>query len=92
MTGSEALEKLLPVFSRYYTINRETPVSPFAAEADFRLHNENYFLIRSAKFAEQDSNEFVYFALTGTLSPEEVLSLGETAWNDGMKKTDPKPM
>ena len=62
MDVSQALEKLLPAFRQYYTINNDTPTQPFVAEAEFRSHNEQYFLVRSAHIADIDSNEFVYFA------------------------------
>ena len=57
----QALEQVLDAYKKYYTINRETPVSPFLAEAEFRLHDEQYFLIRSARISEVDSRELVFF-------------------------------
>ena len=49
MTKSEALEKVLLSFKRYYNIKQEDVTEPFAAEAEFRTHDEHYFLVKSAK-------------------------------------------
>lgn len=88
MTRQEALEKLLTAHSGYYTINRENPSAPFAAEAEFRLHDEQFFLIRSAKISEVDSREYVFFALTDTLDPETFRKLEETAWKTGLSRVE----
>ena len=56
------LEKLIGSYEQYYDINRETPVEPFVAEATFKSHGEEYFLIRSAKINEMDSSETAFFA------------------------------
>ena len=89
MQISEALEKLLPAFGQYYTINKDTPVTPFAAEAEFRSHNEQYFLVRSAHIADIDSNEFVYFAQSPSLSKEELENFVNKAWENGLSKVKP---
>ena len=44
MDRREALEKVLKAYEGYYNVKREQPEPPFAAEAEFRLHDENYFL------------------------------------------------
>ena len=59
MNSSEALEKLLPAFEKFYTVKRQGVVCPFDAEAEFCLHTEKYVLVKAAKIAEIDSNEFV---------------------------------
>ena len=47
MNLTEALEKVLISYRRYYNILREDEVeAPFVAEALFRSHNEQYFLIK----------------------------------------------
>ena len=61
MDSFYAIKKLLPAFEQYYTVNKESE-PPFCAQAEFRSHNEQYFLVRSAHIADIDSNEFVYFA------------------------------
>lgn len=84
MTTNEALEFLLRSYVRYYDIYREDVTEGFAAEAHFHSHDEQYFLVKSAKLAEADSHEYVYFALTETLTAETVQALTEKAWSAGM--------
>ncbi|MBQ9827809.1 MAG: hypothetical protein IJM62_03915, partial [Lachnospiraceae bacterium] len=62
MDRQEALDKILLSYKGYYDINTETPAAPFAAEAIFSLHDEKYFLVKSAKLSEADIKEYVYFA------------------------------
>ena len=85
-----ALEELCKAYSGYYTINRESPAEPFAAEAEFRMHDEQYFLIKAAKYTEYDSNEFVYVALPEHLDPQSFAELDARAWELGTKKVEPK--
>ena len=61
MTPTEALEKVLPAYERYYNVARSAP-APFAATAEFHSHGEKYLLIRQAKIWDMDSHEYVYFA------------------------------
>ncbi|MCR5162088.1 MAG: hypothetical protein K6C06_09985, partial [Lachnospiraceae bacterium] len=86
----EALEQLCKAYSGYYTIDRENPAEPFAAEAEFRMHDEQYFLIKAAKYTEYDSNEFVYVALPEHLDPKNFAELDARAWELGTKKVEPK--
>lgn len=88
-TTSEYLKKLLPAFKKYYTIKEENITPPFSAEAVFSSHNEQYFLIKQAKIADIDSNDFVYFAETENLSKENFNNFVQTAWNNGMEKVHP---
>ncbi|MDD6222156.1 MAG: hypothetical protein PUB14_04910, partial [Lachnospiraceae bacterium] len=74
------LEKVLQVFAGYYDINRDAPLVPFDAEAEFRMHGEEFLLIRSAKITEMDSREFVFFAVRDVLSAQEFEALQEKAW------------
>ena len=90
-TAEEALERMIRSYERYYNINRETPMPPFAAEAVFSAHNEQYFLIKSAKWAEMDSHEFVFFAQEDTLTEEKAQKLADLAWQEGLRRADPKP-
>ena len=89
MQISEALEKLLPAFGQYYTINKDTPAQPFLAEAEFRSHNEQYFLVRSAHIADIDSNEFVYFAGVPDLNEQLLKELTAKAWELGLERVKP---
>ena len=87
----EALERLLKTFEAYYTVNRETPAEPFRAEAEFRMHDEQYFLIKSAKVTEYDSREFLFFAVTDRLTAELYETLDERAWEEGLSRVEVKP-
>ena len=60
ITPQEALEQLLPSYERYYDVRPEAHGS-FAATARFYTKGEQFFLIKSAKMWEMESNEFVYF-------------------------------
>ena len=62
LTPGEALERVLRSYQTYYNIKTEAVEPPFAAEAIFGSHNEQYFLIKKAKVADIDTNETVYFA------------------------------
>ena len=89
MDSFYAIKKLLPAFSQYYTIKEVDVTPPFCAEADFRSHNEQYFLVRSAHIADIDSNEFVYFADTDVLDTEKLEELIKSAWESGLSKVRP---
>ncbi len=89
MEQSQAIEKILPAFSQYYTIKKDDVTPPFCAEAEFRSHNEQYFLVRSAHIADIDSNEFVYFADPAELTDEKLKELVNTAWTTGLSKVHP---
>lgn len=89
MDSFYALNQILPAFQQYYTIKKEDVTPPFCAEAEFRSHNEQYFLVRSAHIADIDSNEFVYFATLSDLNDEKLDELVNTAWNTGLAKVHP---
>ena len=89
MEPSEAIKKLLPAFEQYYTVKTEDVTPPFCSEAEFRSHNEQYFLVRSAHIADIDSNEFVFFADCEELSSEKLKELTDAAWNAGLQKVRP---
>lgn len=89
MDKQSVLEKLLQAYRKYYTINTDTPPEPFAAQAVFSAHGENYFLVKEAVFAEIDSNEYVYFALEDVPDAARIETLGSIAWEDGMKRVHP---
>ncbi len=89
MDTTEALDKLLCSFEAYYDIEREHPQEPFAAEAEFSLHDEQYFLVRSARISEVDSKEFVYFATAQKLDASTLAMLDERAWESGIGKVHP---
>ncbi|MCD7751740.1 MAG: hypothetical protein LUI10_08405 [Lachnospiraceae bacterium] len=89
MELTEALAKLLRSYEKYYDINRENPVKPFATEAEFSLHDEQYFLVRSARISEADSKEYVYFATEERLDMQTLETLDRKAWEDGIGKVHP---
>ena len=89
--GYELLEKVLLSYRQYYNINTESPMPPFDAEAVFTVHNEEYMLVRIAKFAEMDSCEYAFFAVRDHLDAAEADSLIRTAWEEGLRRADPKP-
>lgn len=89
MTLQEALNKLLPSFQRYYNIKREEVEAPFVAEAVFQSHNEQYFLIKSARISEANSNEFIYFYTADSLNVTELQELDACAWERGIGNVQP---
>lgn len=74
LTPGEALGRILRSYQTYYNIKTEAVEPPFAAEAIFGSHNEQYFLIKKAKVADIDTNE------TGIL-PQKNLYLRNVFWN-----------
>ena len=91
MNTDDTLNALLPLFKRYYNLNTETPEPPFAAEAVFASHNEQYFLVKAAKVADIDTNEYVYFAKCDRLNTDDLDRLDTTAWERGLSKVNPGP-
>ena len=89
MAPSDAIKQILPAFEQYYTVKKEEITPPFCSEAEFRSHNEQYFLVRSAHIADIDSNEFVYFADPDELTSEKLDELVNAAWNAGLAKVRP---
>ena len=89
MNFQPSLQKIIQSFERYYTIKTENIVSPFVAEAEFHSHTEQYFLVREAKLAEIDSNEYVFFAEVPLLTQEKVLELDFRAWEEGLSRIKP---
>ncbi len=91
MTKEEKLESVLKAYTRFYNIKRDDVEPPFDAEAEFISHNEQYILVKSAKIAEIDSNEFVYFKSVDRLTEENLTELDKTAWERGLSKVNPGP-
>ena len=89
MNVQEALEKLLPSFRRYYNVKTEDVAAPFVAEAVFQSHNEQYFLVKSARISEANSNEFAYFYTADSLNAEQLKELDACAWERGLKDVQP---
>ncbi len=89
MDRKEKLETLLRSFEQYYDVRRENVAEPFAAEAEFSLHDEQYFLVKSARLAEADSREYVFFALEERLDADRFAVLDEAAWEQGLARVKP---
>ena len=91
MTVQETLEKILPSFQRYYDISRDDVPAPFAATAQFHSHDEQYFLIKSARLSESESHEYIYFATVDQLDETTLQDLDAKAWELGFAKVHPHP-
>ena len=89
MTSANALDKVLPLFQVYYDIRREDVTEPFQAEAAFHSHDEQYFLIKSAKYTEMDAHEYVFFAALDHLTLADAQRLDESAWAEGLSRVQP---
>ena len=89
MEPSDAIKQILPAFEQYYTVKKEDITPPFCNEAEFRSHNEQYFLVRSAHIADIDSNEFVYFAGVPELNEQALRELTSKAWELGLARVKP---
>ena len=90
METNDILQAVLRSFVRYYNL-RENPTPPFAAEAEFHSHSEQYFLTRAAHIADIDSHEYVFFAEEENLTSERLEELEKTAWEEGLSRVEPGP-
>ena len=89
MTATEALERLLRSYIQYYNVVRDDVEPPFAAEAIFHTHDEQYVLIKRARISEADSSEFVFFATVEDLDEARLTALDEAAWSRGLARVAP---
>lgn len=89
MTADEALERLLRSYTQYYDVVREGVEPPFAAEARFHSHSEQYVLVKSARISEAESHEYVFFAVEQELDGARLRQLDEAAWGRGMERVRP---
>ena len=88
MYSNGAFEKILHSFEQYYDISKDVD-APFVAEAIFKSHNEQYFLVKAAKTADIDSNEFVFFYINNEIHVEEIVELSNLAWERGLSRVSP---
>lgn len=86
----EITKKALRLYQGYYDINTEEPFEPFAAEATFHIDGANYFLLKSAVIARQESYEYVFFAEEEDLTEERLQELDEIAWEEGLSRIHPR--
>lgn len=89
MDADQLLKKFVSSFERYYNIRIDDVTEPFTAEADFKSHNEQYVLVKAAKIADIDSNEYVYLKIAQEISAQEIEQLAEQAWNAGVSRVKP---
>lgn len=89
MTAREALPLLLKSFVAYYDVSEENVPAPFAAEATFHSHEEQFFLVKQAKLSESESKEFVFFGVTEHLTLELAKQMDEAAWEIGLSRVVP---
>ena len=87
----EVLEKVIGSYEQYYDINRDTPAEPFVAEAVFKSHGEEYFLIRAAKITEMDSSETAFFADVEELDEEGYVDMLDKVWDETLSRAEVKP-
>ena len=89
MSPADALNALLRSYRRYYDILTEDVEPPFAAEAVFHTHDEQYFLLKSAKLSEAESHEYVFFATAENLTLDDARKLDQCAWERGLSRVKP---
>lgn len=89
MSITEVLEKVLRLYEAYYDIEKDAPEVPFAAEAVFRSHDEQFFLIQSARLGETESNEYVFFATMDMLTEDYLKKIDKIAWEKGIARVKP---
>ena len=89
MTAREALPSLLRSFYAYYNVTEENVTPPFAADAEFHSHEEQFFLVKQAKLSESESKEFVFFGVTEHLTLELAKHMDDVAWNTGLSRVFP---
>ena len=89
MRTEEIFDRLLEAYSVYYNVEKENAELPFDAEAVFKARHEQYFLMKSAKLAEIDANEYVYFIKKERAVFEEIKELSGKAWERGLLKVTP---
>lgn len=89
MKVTDTFEKVLKSYETYYDVEREKTGSIFAAEATFHSHDEQFFLMKSAKIGEAESNEYVFFAKEDYLDREKLQKLDEIAWTKGLERVKP---
>ena len=89
MTADAALEFVLPLFRQYYDITRCDAGAVFSAVAAFHSHEEQYFLLKSAKYTESDAHEYLFFRSMEHLTLSEARRLADAAWEEGLGRVEP---
>ena len=92
MTADDALQKVLPLYSEYYTVTAGgDAAAPFRAEAECVVNDEQYAAYRTVKISAVISRELVFFATADSLDTEQALALAEAAWKEGLRRVEPGP-
>ena len=92
MTAVEALERILPLYSEFYTVTvGDGAAAPFQAEAECVVNDEQYTAYRTVKISEVVSRELVFFAAADSLNAEQAQALAEAAWEEGLRRVRPGP-
>lgn len=91
MESNGALQAILRSYREYYAVRQDGALPLFVAEAEFHAHGEQYYLVRAAKIADIDSNEYVFFAQENELDLPRLQFLQEAAWNEGLSRVHPQP-
>lgn len=89
MTVDQALDALLKSYTQYYDIKREDVTPPFAAEAEFHSHDEQFFLVKTAKLSEAEAHEYVFFGTADRLDAPDVEQMDAAAWDTGLSRVKP---
>lgn len=89
MSPSDVLSVLLKSYQGYYDVRTGDVEPPFVAEAAFHSHDEQYFLVKSARLSEAESHEYAFFATGEDLTLEDVQKLDEAAWQRGTSRANP---
>lgn len=89
MLRSDLLPRLTKAFYAYYDVKEEGIEPPFVAEAYFASHNEQYMIVKSAKIADIDSCEYVYFASEELLTEDLLNILCDKAWERAQDRITP---
>ncbi len=89
MAADSVLQKVLSSFERYYTVQTDSASVPFDAEAEFHSHGEQYVLVRAAKVADIDSNDYAFFKKIDTLTSSLLSEYVQAAWEAGLTRVTP---
>ncbi len=81
-------DNIIKLFEQFYDV-KMCDSKPFFAEAIFRSHEEQFVFVRSARIAESESNEYVFFCETKHLCEETVRDFSMQAWNSGLSRVKP---
>lgn len=91
MTAAEALEKVLQMYGRYYTVKREDAAVPFTAEAESSVTDELLSGFKTVKISSAVSREIVFFAAEEHLTAAQAQRLADAAWAEGLSRVVPGP-